>query len=233
MAANDDDGPEGGSDPVTARGAKVQDRFGLLLILLLGSFVAAGFAESKWAEVVAGALQLGALVVASLATRIWRDHRILGVLLLTGIVALGFSTTSNSGARAVGAAASTIVLIAILGAVLDRVLRHRRVTVQTLYGAACAYFLLGLIFAAVYAFLDSVSSAPLFGESVARSVYSYFSFTTLTTLGFGDYTVKSNLGRRIVAVEAIVGQLFLATTVARLVSLYTRRAQGTSPPDDA
>jgi hypothetical protein len=209
----------------------VQDRFGLLLILLVGSFVADGFAV-RWAEAVAGVLQLAALVVASLATRLLRDHRILGLLLLTGIVALGLSATSNSASHAVGAAASTIVLIAILSAVLDRVLRHRHVTIQTLFGAACAYFLLGLIFAAIYDFLDSVSSTPLFGESVAQSVYSYFSFTTLTTLGFGDYTVKSNLGRRIVAVEAIMGQLFLATTVARLVSLYTR-ASGTPPSDEA
>jgi hypothetical protein len=102
-----------------------------------------------------------------------------------------------------------MVLIAILVAVLDRVLRHREVTIQTLYGAMSAYFLLGLIFAAVYGGMDAASSTPI----------------------FGDYTVKTNLGRRIVAIEAIMGQLFLATTLARLVSMY-RSTPTPAPPDE-
>jgi hypothetical protein len=51
-------------------------------------------------------------------------------------------------------------------------------------------------------------------------VYSYFSFTSLTTVGFGDYTAKTDLGRRVVVIEAVIGQVFIATTLARLVSLY-------------
>ena len=220
-----------GRDPAMRRGARVQDRFGLVLILLASSFVALGFAESTWALVLASGLQLAALIVTSLATRLWRDHRLLGVLALVGIVAVVCSAISGDGAQVVAATASAMLLIAVLVGVLGRILRHREVTIQTLYGAMCAYFLLGLIFAAVYGGLDAASSTPLFGETVERSVYSYFSFTALTTLGFGDYTVKTNLGRRIVAIEAITGQLFLATTLARLVSLYKAAPPEVRPPD--
>jgi hypothetical protein len=230
VATGNDDVPRRIGARVAAGGAKVQDRFGLLLILLIGSFIALGFAESTWAVVLASALQIAALVVASLATRLWRDHHSLGVVALVGIVAVAVSGLSGRPAQIVAATASAIVLIAILVAVLDRVLRHRKVTVQTLYGAVCAYFVLGLIFASVYGGLDA-GSTRLFGETVERSVYSYFSFTTLTTLGFGDYTVKTNGGRRIVVLEAVAGQLFLATTVARLVSLYKSTPTEEQPPE--
>ena len=117
-------------------------------------------------------------------------------------------------------------------AVLERVLRHRAVSIQTLYGAVCAYFLIGLIFSSVYAVLDAFGRDPVFGEAVSNSVYSYFSFTTLTTVGFGDYTAQTSLARRLVVIEAVMGQVFIATTLARLVSLYKSapRPSGRSAP---
>ena len=51
-------------------------------------------------------------------------------------------------------------------------------------------------------------------------MFSYFSFTTLTTIGFGDYTAVTDFGRRIAVVEGMAGQVFIATLLARLVSLY-------------
>ena len=86
-----------------------------------------------------------------------------------------------------------------------------------------AYFLLGLMFSSIYAAIDSFSHTPFFGRPVAPSVYSYFSFVTLTTLGFGDYTPATDAGRRIVVIEAVAGQVFIATTLARLVSLCRSR----------
>jgi hypothetical protein len=67
----------------------------------------------------------------------------------------------------------------------------------------------------------------VFGDTVDESVFSYFSFTTLTTVGFGDYTAMTDLARRIAVIEAVLGQVFIATTLARLVSLY--KSGGTAP----
>jgi len=210
----------------------VRDRFGLLLLLLASSFVALGF-TATWMKVLASALQLAALVVAFAATGLRRDRVVLGTAAVAGLVAVGLAAVTGPPgvAQGVAALASCVVLVAILVGVLDRVLRHRRVTSQTLFGAVCAYFLIGLTFSSVYLALDAFGSSPIFGERVATSVYSYFSFTTLTTVGFGDYTAVTDLGRRVVAIEAIAGEIFLATTLARLVSLF--RGPGPAAPAPA
>jgi hypothetical protein len=89
----------------------------------------------------------------------------------------------------------------------------------------CAYFLIGLMFSSVFGALNDFSTTPVFGEPVDRSVYSYFSFTTLTTLGYGDFTLVTDLARRLAMIEAVIGQVFIATTLARLVSLYKSGAR--------
>ena len=214
-------------------GEHVRDRFGLLLALLAGSFVALGF-SGTWMKVLASVLQLAALVVAFAATGLRRNHLVLGSVAVAGVLAVVLAAVSGPPgvAQGLGAVATCVVMVAILVGVLERVLHHRRVTVQTLFGAVCAYFLLGLLFSSVYLAVDAFGSSPIFGEPVATSVYSYFSFTTLTTVGFGDYTAVTDLGRRIVAIEAVVGEIFLATTLARLVSLF-RGPEPAKPATDA
>jgi len=205
---------------VLERREEVRDRFGLLLLLLVGAFVALGFGDRAAARVIAGLLQVAALIVAFLATGVRRQHGWLAAVAALGVLAAVLSGFAGDASRGIGSRASIVVVVAILVAVLDRVLRHRRVTIQTLFGAVCGYFLLGLMFGSIYSALDQLGPDAVFGEPVVSSVYSYFSFTTLTTVGFGDYTAQTDVARRIVAIEAVFGQVFLATTLARLVSLY-------------
>lgn len=202
------------------REIEIRDRFGLLLLLLVGAFVMLGFAANTWAEVLAGVLQVVALGVGFLATGAHHDHRLFGVFAFVGVVAIVLAAMSGDTAKGVGSVAAAVVVAALLVRVLQSVLRHRRVTIQTLYGAVCTYFLIGLFFSSAYAAMDAFSSEPIFGEAVTPSTYSYFSFVSLTTVGYGDYTVKTDLARRVVVIEAVLGQVFLATALARLVSLY-------------
>jgi hypothetical protein len=192
----------------------------VLLLLLVGSFVALGFADERWMRAVAVLLQLGALAVGFLATTLGQDHRWLGLFALVGTAAIVLVAMSGDTASGIGEIAGVVVLAALLVAVLDRVLHHEQVSVQTLFGAVCAYFLIGLMFSAVYGALNDFGNTPVFGEPVDRSVFSYFSFTTLTTVGFGDFTAATDIARRIAMIEAVLGQVFIATTLARLVSMY-------------
>lgn len=122
------------------------------------------------------------------------------------------------------------VYIALLFVVvLVRVIAHRRVTSHTVIGAICGYVLIGYVFAYAYlvmVFFDPASvlinQQPLGIEKVSTigqhmSELFYFSFITLTTVGYGDLVPSSPIARSLVILEVLVGQLYLAAFVARLV----------------
>jgi hypothetical protein len=118
-----------------------------------------------------------------------------------------------------------ILLLAVV-LIVRRVLARPTVTIQSIYGALSAYLVTGLMFAACYSAMEHLGQAPFFadGQPATTQTFQYFSFTTLTTLGYGDFTAAGSGGRAVAVLEAITGQVYLATLVARLVSAY--RASG-------
>ena len=124
----------------------------------------------------------------------------------------------------------SVVLAAILMATVARVLEHKQVHLQTLLGAFSAYFLIGLVFSWLYIGLNQIGT-PFFGSPTSEAEFPYFSFITLTTVGYGDYVAVGRFNQRLVVIEALVGQIFLASLVARLVTLYGRRRLEQTSPD--
>lgn len=127
--------------------------------------------------------------------------------------------------------ASVLFFLFITGTIMDHILRSEEVSADTLYGAVCVYLLLGLLWASIYGFLEYISPGIVFvanNSDVVKHLTTneiiYYSYTTLTTLGYGDVTALTSEGRIISVLEAIVGQLFLAFLVARLVATYTANA---------
>ena len=118
-----------------------------------------------------------------------------------------------------------LLVTATLPITLYRVLHHRRVTTETILGALCSFVLLGLLFAFVYLAISELRTAPFFTQPgpQQQSEYLYFSFVVLTTLGFGDLSPSVGLPQALVAIEALVGSVFLVTLVARLVTLWVRQ----------
>lgn len=126
--------------------------------------------------------------------------------------------------------------------VLARVLTHSRVTRQTVLGAICGYLMIGFVFAFVYAGLTfvmpdaiAVGGQPLDSEQVTNldkhvSELAYFSFITLATVGYGDIVPVSPLARSLAVVEALLGQLYLAAFVARLVGAMATPSPKARPP---
>src|SRR4029453_939869 len=102
------------------------------------------------------------------------------------------------------------------------VVLHRVVTMQTIFGALSAYLLLGFFFAAMFTAVTNLTTQPLFPdvESANADSIQYFAFITLTTTGYGDLTPAGQPGRSLAVLDALFGQIFLVTLVARLVSVF-------------
>ncbi len=143
-------------------------------------------------------------------------------------VAGGVVAAATGGETAAGVAFLLLALVLLVTpvSVLRRILHHDRVHVETLFGAVDVYVMIGLIFGSLFVAFAHLFHPPDFVTFLAQpgyhpsSDYFYLSYVTLTTVGFGDLTPLSNLARSIVVLEALVGQIFLVTLVARLVALY-------------
>ena len=127
--------------------------------------------------------------------------------------------------------ASILFFLFIVGTMIDHILHTKKVSADTLYAAVCVFLLLGLLWASIYNYLEYISPGIIFIKNNSDAVktltsneYIYYSYTTLTTLGYGDITSLTPIGRILSILEAIIGQLFLAFMVARLVALYTANA---------
>ena len=121
--------------------------------------------------------------------------------------------------------------------ILIHILAEESVTVDLIYGAACVYFLIGFLWSVAYGIIELIipGSFSVSGHVLNRADYishygllndnlSYFSFVTLTTLGYGDIVPVSGPAKTFSTLEAIVGQLYIALLVARLVGLHTAQS---------
>jgi hypothetical protein len=123
-----------------------------------------------------------------------------------------------------GSLLAMVTLGGFAAIVLKRVFEPGPVTRHRIHGAVCAYLLFGLTWAAAYAFVAQVVPQPFSvatdaGHSEALAArFIYFSFVTLTTVGYGDITAVHPLARTLVTIEALIGQLYPAIIIGGLVS---------------
>ena len=148
------------------------------------------------------------------------------------------STTGGGVARAIVG-----IMIALTPFTLARgVLRHLReagrVTLAAVYGAIALYLLIGAFFASIDSAVGAIGTAPFFNQASNPpfETYLYFSYITLTTVGYGDFAPATSLARALAITEALSGQLYLVTVVAVLVSNIGRpgpRGSGDKAVSDA
>ncbi|MHC4563996.1 MAG: potassium channel family protein, partial [Planctomycetota bacterium] len=164
---------------------------------------------------------------------------VLAALAVPALVLGWLTRLANLPARVdeVGDGLFATLLLVVVAAMVRSLLTARRATVDTLLRATTVYLLLGTAFAMVYG-IFSREDPGTFGA--AAGVFSgpdgtmnltdllFFSFTTLTTLGYGDITPASPVVRMVACLQAVMGPLYLAVVVARLVALYSRER----PQDD-
>lgn len=203
-------------------GLPIRERYGLVLFLILIGYVLSGFDSNRWVAVV-NALLWGALLFTTLwSPGVPRGIRRIGAGALVVIVftAIPLGLMTSDVALGVRLFLLAVAQLAALLAILSRILTHDRVHLQTVMGAIAAYALIAFAMAAVYHGSDVFSEGSFLNNVVAEGDFTYFSFVTLTTVGYGDITAASDLAKRLVVVEAFAGQVFLIVLVARLVALW-------------
>lgn len=204
--------------------AEREGRYGLLLLILVGTYLLAAFSGAKLTtefQVVLFAFVLLVALRNSPLPEPW-PWVIAGVTVIGTAVTFWTSLNGSRNGKAAEDLWKALLLLMAAIMVVRRVLAKRTVTIQSIYGALSAYLIVGLMFASVFAAVDHLSTTDFFAnnEPANTQTFQYFSFTTLTTLGYGDFTAGESGGRSIAVLEAVTGQVFLATLVARLVAAY-------------
>lgn len=208
-------------------------RYGLLLAILIGTYLLTAFSAAQLATEIQVVLFAGVLLEALRTSPLpGRWPAILGAATIIGSAVTFW--TSLSGGRNGKAAEDlwkSLLLLTAAVMVVRRVLAKPEITIQSIYGALSAYLITGLMFASGFAAMEHLATTDFFANNQPANTqtFQYFSFTTLTTLGYGDFTAAESSGRSIAVLEALTGQVFLATLVARLVSAYRGPAQPTPP----
>ena len=113
-----------------------------------------------------------------------------------------------------------VLTLAIAFVIAAGAVAQGELNVKSVAGAICVYVLIGMIFTFVFGALAVFGSGPFFAQGTdgTRAIRLYFSFVTLATLGYGDYTAAGNLGHALAVLEALIGQLYLVTVVAVVVT---------------
>jgi len=196
----------------------------LLVLILVSPLVSA---DSGW---FLGELIFDAILLAGVYSTTGDRHR-WPFLALTAVTLAVRWGELLLGIRGFNTAALTLTLawlVYAIAIVVGDLFRRREVTVNTILGAVVTYLLIAAAFMFVFQLLEVVSPGALSGipeearQSRARLVDAlmYFSLVCLTTMGFGDIVPVSGLARPLVVLEGVIGQLYLAVMIARLVGLH-------------
>jgi ion channel len=201
--------------------------YGVVLVLIGVTYGVSVTTDKGWAAAVVILVQLLALRIvlvvshARRAVRAVADVLFLAVAIATVVAFLvGGHFSPDARLTTVFFAMSALLYgIAPLSIVRHTITRPQ-IDEQTLLAAIAAYLMLGMFFAFTYRFVGAVQAPPFFGQTGSESManYLFFSFVTLTTTGYGNLVPAANPGQSLAVLEAIVGQLFLVTAVAKIVN---------------
>ena len=197
----------------------------MVLALIVVSFAfAATASDATWTTGVLVVLQgltlIAAIWTSGLArTRSWL---VFGLAMLTIAIALAVVSSAAGGADLTGAVGlvSALFIICVVVVIVRSIAWSPEVNAEIILGAICVYVSIGMIFLFAYGAVADIGSSAFFaqGGDGTRALRLYFSYVTLATLGYGDYTPATNIGHMLAVVEALLGQLYLVTVVALLVA---------------
>jgi hypothetical protein len=216
-------GPENAKVP-WREAVRALDSYVLLLVLVLIDYLLVAANWRGGGATVVRIVFVGLTAVHGVHTSGVRGPpaRIVNIIAIVAVVgSIINAQVGGDVSKGIVLVAGALLLLATLIAVLRRILQHPQVTAETLVGAICVYLLLGLMFADADLAVQSISGHFFAQPGPHREpAFVYFSFITLTTVGYGDLSPTIGLPRTMAITEALVGQIFLVVLVARLVSSY-------------
>jgi hypothetical protein len=221
----------------------VKHSYGIVFGLVLLSFlVQASAPDGDLARLVIIWLQAATLVAAVRIARSphWPIRAASWLAALIAIAAPIMWIVNGSIPDGVTAIATALLVgvapLVIAGGLVRDMRAAGAVTLEALTGVLSIYVLAGMFFSFVYAAVNTIGDESFFVEvaNPNRATFLYYSFTTLTTTGFGDFTAATDLGRTLSVVEALTGQIYLVTIVALIVSNLRprRRIDAAAPAGD-
>jgi hypothetical protein len=217
-----------------------RDGYLAVLILTVLTMVAIPIDDKFRGGSIVTAVILGALVLVTMTRSQvpqWLRTLTLTIVIVSLAVAVGQTvqgvrltevglSPEREWVRGVVAGSYTVILALCLPAILRRALSRQRITFNTIAAAVAAYLMIGLIFTSLYRWMGAVHP-PFFSRPVGDPfIYEYFSFITLTTVGYGDFTPVTDAGRLMAMLEAVGGQIFLVVILALVIGNLGRDARG-------
>lgn len=213
----------------------------VLLLLLLVSIPVLSFSRHPIVMRFVTEVLFTAIILSAVFAVSERRMTVIIVWVLASLAIIAQITESLLGLPWLSLARYVLGIL-VLGYTVVLILGHlfssRRVTLNMIYASLCAYLLIGLLWAVAYSLIYLVDpgafnmntggiasdSSRQFGRISIEPIY--YSLVTLTTLGYGDITPATPLARMFSAIEAVIGQMYIAVLVARLVGLHISQSQG-------
>jgi hypothetical protein len=194
----------------------------VLLLIAVSFFFAATAPDAAWATSVLVLVQSTTLAAALWTSGLANAGSPVNVGLLLLAVGLVVADLLGGGSTLTGVLGivSGVLTIATAVVIAYSVVDRGEIDTKSITGAVCIYVLLGMVFLFVYNAAAAFGSGAFFahGGDGTRAIRLYFSYITLATVGYGDYTPAGNFGHAVAVIEALTGQLYLVTVVALLVS---------------
>ena len=208
--------------------------YGLVLLLVVATYIVSISVTEAQAASIVLIVQVATVWLALRTAQAAKPVRTVAdvVLGLAGVVAVGSFFVHGHGAQlgAIFIISCLLYLVAPF-AIVRHLLLSQKVDRETLLGAVTAYLLFGMFFAFLYRALGELGSVPFFGDAGDGTLSQdlFFSFVTMTTVGYGNLVPAANPGQALAVIEAVTGQLFLIVAVGKVVSSMTPRRR--RPPD--
>ena len=215
--------------------------YGMVLLLIIVTYGMSVSLRGRWSAPIVLVVQIVTVWLALRTSNARRAVRLTADVLLiaSGAVAV-LDLILREGGRgslpAIFFVSSALYVVAPFSIVRHLVMR-KVIDLETMLGAIATYLLIGLSLAFVYRFLGALQSAPFFGSGGVGTMSQdvFFSFTTLTTTGYGNLVPAGQPGQSLAVMEMIIGQLFLVTALGKIVSVWRpgtwadRKSAGASP----